>query len=195
MMSFKPSLLYSVNWVNELTTLALMNRVSTTTSRDISELSSIILKCKRDRVKNPLLWNDRTALRTESCVPNITPITVDSINAGIGRGNMRSEGASLYNSMDHLNEGGNLLRIPMPIRRSLTVLNSTRVTTMVRGQVVDNFGQQSPRSNPFCDDDGCVVRGQVVDNIDNFGQQSPRSNPFSTDEVCVVKDPVADSNN
>ena len=83
------------NRVNELTMLALMNRVSTTTSRDISELSSIILKCKRDRVKNPLLRNDRTALRTESCVPNITPITVDSINAGIGRGNMRSEGASL----------------------------------------------------------------------------------------------------
>ena len=92
---FQTQFIVFSNRVNELTMLALMNRVSTTTSRDISELSSIILKCKRDRVKNPLLRNDRTALRTESCVPNITPITVDSINAGIGRGNMRSEGASL----------------------------------------------------------------------------------------------------
>ena len=59
--------------------------------------------------------------------------------------------------MDHLNEGGNLLRIPMPIRRSLTVLNATRDTTMVRGQVVDNFGQRSPRSGLMSMDDECLV--------------------------------------
>ena len=54
----------------------------------------------------------------------------------------------------------------MPMRRSLTVLNSIRDLTMVRGQVVDNVGQRSPWSIPGGNDDACVSRGEGIDNID-----------------------------
>ena len=50
------------------------------------------------------------------------------------------------------------------MRRSLTVLNSTRELTMGRGQVIDNVGQPSPRSIPFGNDDVYVSRGEVIDN-------------------------------
>ena len=43
---------------------------------------------------------------------------------------------------------------------------------MVRGQVVDNFGQRSPRSLQSRVDDIRVLRGKV---IDNAGQRSPRA--------------------
>ena len=53
----------------------------------------------------------------------------------------------------------------MPMRRSLTILNSIRDLTMVRGQVVDNVGQRSPWSIPGGNDDACVSRGEVIDNV------------------------------
>ena len=39
------------NGINELTTFALMNRVSIPISRDISDLNDVIIKCKRDRLR------------------------------------------------------------------------------------------------------------------------------------------------
>ena len=46
------------NAINELTTLALMNQVPMPMSRDISELNNVILKCKRDRLRNLDTQND-----------------------------------------------------------------------------------------------------------------------------------------
>ena len=115
MMSFKPSLLYSVNWVNELTTLALMNRVPIPISRNISGSNDIIIKCKRDRLKNLFPRNDRPALRTELNVSAVVPLTDGGFDPSIRRGNLRPMGSLLYNSVDHLYEGGNLQRVPMPM--------------------------------------------------------------------------------
>ena len=49
------------NAINELTTLALMNRVPIPMSRDILGLNDIILKYKRDKLKNPDSRSDRPA--------------------------------------------------------------------------------------------------------------------------------------
>ena len=96
------------NAINELTTLALLNRVPIPMSRDISGLNDVILKCKRDRVKNPDLRNDRPALRSELNVSTIVPLTHGSSDPSIKRGNLRSMGNLLYKSADHLYKGGNL---------------------------------------------------------------------------------------
>ena len=100
----------------------------------------------------------------------VVPLTDGGLDPSIERGNLRT--SSSYNSADPLHKGGNLQRVPMPMRRSLTVLNSIRDLTMVRGQVVDNVGQRSPRSIPGGNDDEYMVRGQVVNNV---GQRSPWS--------------------
>ena len=100
------------NAINELTTLALMNRVPIPMSRDISGLNDIILKCKCDRVKNLDSQNDRPALRSELNVSAIVPLTYGSSDPSIKRGNLRSMGNPLYSSVDHLHEGGNLQLIP-----------------------------------------------------------------------------------
>ena len=92
------------NAINELTTLALMNRVPMLMSRDITELSSIIFKCKRDRLKNLDPRNDRPALRTEVNMSAGDPVTDGGFDFSIGRGNLRTN--SIYNSADHLHTGG-----------------------------------------------------------------------------------------
>ena len=96
------------NAINELTTLALLNRVPIPMSRDISGLNDIILKCKCDRVKNLDSQNDRPALRSELNVSAIVPLTYGSSDPSIKRGNLRSMGNPLYNSVAHLHGGGNL---------------------------------------------------------------------------------------
>ena len=73
-------------------------------------------------------------------------------------------GSTLYNSVDQLYEGGNLQRIPMQMRRSLTVLNSIRDMTMnPRGEIIDNVGQRSPRSGVYGIDNVNASRGEVID--------------------------------
>ena len=61
---------------------------------------------------------------------------------------------------------------------------------MVRGQVVDNVGQQSPSATPFGIDNEYMVRGQVVDNV---GQQSPRSLQSRVDDIRVLRGKVIDN--
>ena len=92
------------NAINELTTLALMNRVPMPMSRDITELSSIILRCKHDRLRNLDPWNDRPAPRTEINMSTVVPLTDRGFDSSISRGNLRS--SSFYNSADHLHTGG-----------------------------------------------------------------------------------------
>ena len=94
------------NEINELTTLALMNRVPIHMSRDISGLNDFILKCKRDRIKNPDPRNDCSALRSELNVSAIDPLMYGSSDPSIKRGNLISMGNPLYSSVDQLNEGG-----------------------------------------------------------------------------------------
>ena len=50
------------NAINELTTLALMNRVPISISRDVMGLNDVILKCKHDKFKNLNSRNDCPAL-------------------------------------------------------------------------------------------------------------------------------------
>ena len=78
----------------------------------------------------------------------------------------------------------------MPMRRSLTVLNSTRDLTMGRGQVIDNAGQRSPCNTPYNADDECLIGGQI---IDNFGQRSPHSSPFGNENDCIDRGQVIDN--
>ena len=111
------------NAINELTMLALMNRVPISILRDVSGLNDVILKCKRDRFKNLKSWNDRPALRSDLNVSAIVPLTYGSSDPSIKRGNLRSMGNPLYNSVDHLQMGGDLQLIPMLRRGSLTALN------------------------------------------------------------------------
>ena len=134
------------------------------------------------------------------------PVTDRGFDSSISRGNLRTN--SFYNSADHLHTGGNLRGIPMPMRRSLTVLNSTRDLTMGRGQIIDNVGQQSPRASPSGIENDCMDKGQVIDNtgqrspcvslydiddecliggqiIDNFGQRAPHTTPFGIDNDCM----------
>ena len=80
------------NAIKEITTLALLNKVPISMSRDISGLNDVILKCKRDRVKNPDLRNDRPALRSELNLSAIVPLTHGSSDPSIKRGNLRSMG-------------------------------------------------------------------------------------------------------
>ena len=55
----------------------------------------------------------------------------------------------------------------------MTVLNHLRDGTLsVRGQVIDNVGQGSPRNMPNRIKDMNVSRGEIIDNV---GQRSPRS--------------------
>ena len=101
-------------------------------------MNSVVLKCKRDRLRNLDPRNDRPAPRTELNVSTVVPLTDGGFDPSIERGNLRT--SSSYNIADPLHKGGNLQRVPMPMRRSLTVLNSIRDLTMVRGQVVENVG-------------------------------------------------------
>ena len=78
------------NAINELTTLAIINRVPIPISRDISGLNDIIIKCKRDRLKNLDSQNDHPALRSELNVSAIVPLTHGSSDPSIERGNLRS---------------------------------------------------------------------------------------------------------
>ena len=94
------------NAINELTTFALMNRVPMPISRDILDLNDIIIKCKRDRLKNLDPRNDRPALRTKFNVSDIVPSTDGGSDSSIRRGNLRPMGSSLFNSVDHFYEGG-----------------------------------------------------------------------------------------
>ena len=90
-------------------------------SRDILGLNDIILKCKRDRIKNPDPRNDRPALRSELNVSAIVPLMYGSSDPSIKRGNLISMGNPLHSSVDHLH---------------------------VRDQGVDKVGQQSPQNVP-----------------------------------------------
>ena len=76
------------------------------------------------------------------------------------------------------------------MRRSLTVLNSTRDLTMGRGQIIDNVGQRSPRATSFGIDNDCMDRGQV---IDNTGQQSPCVTPYDIDDGYMARGQVIDN--
>ena len=87
------------NAINELTTLALMNRVPIPISRDILDLNDVIIKCKRDRIRNLDPWNDRLALRTKINVTAVIPATDGGFDSSIRRGNVRSMGSTLYNSV------------------------------------------------------------------------------------------------
>ena len=172
------------NAINELTTLALMNRVPIPISRDILDLNDVIIKCKRDRIRNLDPWNDRLALRTKINVTAVIPATDGGFDSSIRRGNVRSMGSTFYNSVDQLYIGGNLQRIPMPMRRSLTILDSIRDMTMnPQGEIIDNVGQRSPRSTPCDDNDVYASRGGIIDNV---VQQSPRSTPFGIDDVYMA---------
>ena len=142
------------------------------------------------------------------------PVTDRGFDSSISRGNLRTN--SFYNRADHLHTGGNLRGIPMPMRRSLTVLNSTRYLTMGRGQIIDNVGQQSPPASPSGIENDCMDKGQVIDNtgqrspcvslydiddecliggqiIDNFGQRSHHTTPFSIDNDCMDRGQVIDN--
>ena len=179
------------NAINELTTFALMNRVPMPISRDILELNDVIIKCNLDRLRNLDPRNDRPALRTEFNVFAVVPLTDGGFDSSIRRGNLRPMGSSLHNSVDHLYEGGDLRRVPMPVRRSLTVLNSIRDITMSAwGEIIDNDGQRSPRYSPTRIDDLNVSRGEIIDNV---GQQSPRSILFGNDDVYVSRGEVIDN--
>ena len=103
------------NGINELTTLALMNRVPIPISRDILDLNDVIIKCKPDRIRNLDPRNDGLALRTVINVSTVVSATDGGFDSSIRRGNLRSMGSTLYNSVDQLYEGGNLQRIPMPM--------------------------------------------------------------------------------
>ena len=118
----------------------------------------------------------------------VVSVTDRGFDSSISRGNLRSN--SFYNSADHLHTGGNLRGIPMPMRRSLTVLNSPRDLTMGRGQVIDNIGQRSPRASPSGIDNDCMDKGQV---IDNTGQRSPRGTPYDIDDGYMARDQVIDN--
>ena len=179
------------NAINELTTFALMNRVPMPISRDISGLNDVIIKCKRDRLRNLDSRNDRPALRSELNVSAIVPLIDGPSDPSIRRGNLRPMGSSLYNSVDHLYEGGNLQQVPMPMRGSLTVLNPLRDITMsVRGEVIDNDGQRSPRYMPNRIDDMNVSRGDIINNV---GQRSPRSMLSGTNDVNVFWGGIIDN--
>ena len=93
------------NAINELTMLALMNRVPIPISRDISGLNDIIIKCKHDRLKNLDPWNNRPALRSELNVSVIVPLTHGGSDPSIRRGNLRPMGNPLYNSVNHYTRG------------------------------------------------------------------------------------------
>ena len=118
----------------------------------------------------------------------------------------------MYNSVDHLYEGGNLQRVPMPMRRSLTVLNSIRDITMnVGGEIFDNAGQLSPRSILRGNDDEHASRDGISDNVFNdlpglphlvlmmciwLGARSliwPRSTPCDYDDVYASPVEVIDN--
>ena len=74
-------------------------------SRDISDLNSVILKCKRERLRNLDPRSDRPALQTKLNVSAVVPLTDGGFNPSIRRGNLRPMGSPLYNSADHLYEG------------------------------------------------------------------------------------------
>ena len=75
-------------------------------------------------------------------------------------------GNPLYNSVNHLHEGGNLQLIPMLRRESLTALNYLRDgPPNFRGKVIDNVGQGSPRILPIRIEDLNVSRGEIIDNV------------------------------
>ena len=125
-----------------MTIMTIMNRVPIPISRDISDLNNVSIKCKCDKLRNLDPRNDCLALQTEINVSAVHPSTDGGFYSSIRRGNLRLMSSSLYNSVDHLYEGGNLQRVPMPMRRSLTVLNSIRDMTMnPRGEIIDNVGQ------------------------------------------------------
>ena len=84
-------------------------------SRDILCLNDVIAKCKRDRLRNLDSRNDRPALQSKLNVSAIVPLIHGGSDPSIHRGNLRPMGSSLNNSVDHLYEGGNLQRIPMPM--------------------------------------------------------------------------------
>ena len=167
-----------------MTIMTIMNRVPIPISRDISDLNNVIIKCKRDRLRNLDPRNDRLALQTEINLSAVGPSTDGGFDSSIRRGNLRPMGSSLYNSVDHLYEGGNLQRVIMPMRRSLTVLNSIRDITMnAGGEIIDNARQQSPRSISRGNDDVHASWGGIIDNV---VQQSPRSTPFGIDDVYMA---------
>ena len=141
------------NAINELTTLALMNRVPIPMSRDFYGLNDIILKCKRDRIKNPDPRNERPALRSDLNESAIVPLMCGSSDPSIKRGNLRSMGNPLYSGVDQLH---------------------------VRDQVVDNVGKQSPQNVPNRMEEFNMSRGEVIDNI---GQRSPRSDIYGIDNM------------
>ena len=82
---------------------------------DISELNSVILKCKRDRLRNLDPRNDRPAPQTKLNVSTVVPLTDGGFDSSIKRGNLRT--SSFYNNADHLHKGGNLQRVPMPMQK------------------------------------------------------------------------------
>ena len=45
----------------------------------------------------------------------VVPLTDGGFDPSIKRGNLRT--SSFYNSADHLHKGGNLQRVPMPMRK------------------------------------------------------------------------------
>ena len=192
-----------------------MNRVPIPMSRDISGLNDIIIKCKRDRLKSLDPRNDRPAPRSELNVSAIVPH--GSSDPSIKRGNLRSMGNLLYKSADHLYKGGNLQRVPMLRRGSLTILNPLPdVTLSVRGEVIDNVGQGSPWNMHNRIEDMNVSRGEIIDNvgqqspwsglyginnmnaswgeiIDIVGQQSPRSGLYGIDNMNASRGEIIDN--
>ena len=134
------------NEINELTTLALRNRVPIPMSRDISGLNDIILKCKRDRIKNldPQVF-DNVGQGSPRNVPN----RIEDLNASRGE------------VIDNVGQ-----RSPRSSAYGIDDVNASW------GEVIDIVGQQYPRSGVFGIDNMNASRGEI---IDNDGQQSPRS--------------------
>ena len=86
--------------------------------------------------------------------------------------------------------GGNLQLIPMLRGGSLTVLNHPQDgTPSLRGQVIDNVGQGSPRNMPNRIEDLNVSRGEIIDNV---GRQSPQSGVYGIYNVNASRGEVID---
>ena len=69
--------------------------------------------------------------------------------------------------------GGNLQEVPILMRRSLNVLNSTRDLTLSKGQIGDNVVLRSPHVSPYRTETDRSIEGRIVDNA---VQRSPRVN-------------------
>ena len=152
--------------ISELSNQSLLARVSMPICRDISGLTDVISKCKRDRIRNPNPQIYIHILRSEFNVSAIVPPThrvkstqgvfdvrshLTGSDPDINRGNIRPMGNLLNKSVDHLFEGGNLQRVPMSLGGGQTILNPTEDISMnVRGEVNyqrSMYGSRSPCYN------------------------------------------------